>query len=383
MGKPDATDAAEATHNVEALSKAMAVAGLFSADGTMVICPGCGKPAKVGSKIKLQPSGMYKHFSKDGCTGDAISVLRSRFDVGFWDAANFLVGKTTKFEFPEAQPVDIALSAFVAQVDTNLNGGMFHYGTNAKIKGVEAAVAYYGQWHIGADAVKASGAVLIPDPAHLAQMAKQRYGDDKLLACGWASPNKEPGSPAWFLVSDRYPVLEPHHHPDGRILFVQLRASNAQLARIAQHRAGQIKYPGDKFLSLRGVPRSAQVGTGLAQISAAKAGTTIYVVEGFKDALAAATMGSLAYGVPGVDYRPGELALSVLRDKDVQVCFDGDEAGQTQAEPMAQYLRENGVERVTVRNLPPGYDVTDRLVGRYAAAGCRCDACQEILARQN
>lgn len=50
----------------------------------------------------------------------------------------------------------------------------------------------------------------------------------------------------------------------------------------------------------------------------------MYIVEGFKDRLAGETTGSHAYGIPGVDFRPGEKICQLLARHHVVVALDGD-----------------------------------------------------------
>lgn len=392
-----------ATRSEEATKRALIIAGRAAEGG--VICPGCNKPAGPG-KFKVHGDGGWKHFSSDGCHGDAISVLTGTLDVGFRDAVNALVGKPTsvKIEVPDTLPDLPMFKAFRAKIDIEVYNGILIYGQ--KTGGVAAAQEFYGRWHIAPEVVEASGAVMITDPKHFRENILARFGIERLVACGLFvisnNPKLSDDRRQVCLLNEKWPVAEPHRHPlSGDVLNIQFRASHEQYGRYLQHKAGALPFEGNqKFVNLKGAPPAAQVGAGLDLIDKLEPGQEVRVVEGFKDALAARTMGRNAYGIPGVDYRPADKICQLLARHRVVVALDGDEAGQEGAlgkfeideatgktrmvkEGLLPYLQRKGVGNVTPQLLPDGRDVTDLLVEWYATGRaperggvpCGCATC--------
>jgi hypothetical protein len=367
----------------EALELAMATVGYLSADGVTGICPKCQKELPLGSKLKLHESGMYKHFGSEGCSGDAISVMMALeptpgVKVNFINAVKFLNGLPTTVEIkrPDKLP-ELGARSFTAVVDKDVYKGILLYGR--KTGGVDAAIEFYGQWHISPDAVRESGAVYIKDPRDFAKniLAKPDWGAERLIRAGlFVETDRGPRC----LIDDSFPVVEPHLHPStGLPVYLQFRASNKQYQKYLEHKRGEREYKGSqKFLSLRGAPREAQLGSGLPRIAKLPAGSIIYIVEGFKDMLAARTLGTEAYGIPGVDFRPPAGVCKLLADKRVRVALDGDEAGEKHFQALINYLKDNGVNDVERHEVKQGLDITDSLVKRYASKGCNCPACQKF-----
>ena len=130
------------------------------------------------------------------------------------------------------------------------------------------------------------------------------------------------------------------------------------------------------FLSLKGAGPSSLVGCGLHMLSKLSAGHTVYVVEGFKDLLAARTMSAYAYAIPGTGVMPPEEACEVLCRHNVLVTLDGDEAGAKGRAAVLEHLLSKGIQATAKEDMPPGMDVTDLLVQRHAHSGCACATCQ-------
>lgn len=376
-----------ATHTKAALQLALATRGVLSANGIVIRCPICGKgspAAPVGEKFVMFDDGGFKHWSSKGCSGDALNVLTAG-GISFPDAVNYLNGKPTKerIDKPDKIP-DINVETFQSSVDVEIYHGVCLYGK--RCGGTEAAVEFYNQWHISPEAVKTFGAVYITDPEDFKTKIVNRFGAERLTASGLFVTTDDGNLRSY--VSDNFPIVEPHQHPNGTELFLQFRASDAQYAKYLEHKAGKRPFKGSqKFLSLRGAPRHTQIGGGLPAIAQAPAGSTVHIVEGLKDAMASATLGVLAYGVPGVDYRPGSLACSVLKKHEVIVKLDADDAGKEHATKMVEYLKKADVNARLAQTedgpvseqLWPDHDVTDMLVARYATNGCTCKTCEEYL----
>lgn len=386
-----------ATRNEGATRRALAIARLVCDD--VVICPACRKPAPKG-KFKIHPDGGWKHFSSEGCHGDAVSVLQST-GIATGDAVRVLLGLPTRTEIDIPDNVAELASAFVgvkSKVSLDVFNGVLWYGR--KTGGVQAAQEFYSTWHLDPQAVEDWGAVYIRDPKHFATAILDRFGEDKLLECGLFVPTQRG---PYCLISDAFPVVEPHRHPaTGDVLYMQLRGSHAQHAKYLQHRAdpSNVPYKGhEKFISLKGAPRAAQIGCGLHLIEPLPAGSVVYVVEGFKDGLAASTLGLHAYAIPGVDFRPPEKICKLLARHKVFVALDNDDAGVAgrdgrvrkdaegnvtgQSEGLLGYLRRHGVD-ASPQDIGPaglGLDVTDFLVAGYASGRrnggtpCPCPTC--------
>lgn len=398
----------EATRNEHAARQALAIAGLISEEA--IVCPKCKRPAPRG-KFKIHEDGGWKHFSSLGCYGDAVGVLTA-VDVPFGDAVRVLNGLPTRTEI--AIPDDVADLAqqFVgirSVVNPEIFNGVLAYGR--KTGGLEAAQEFYGQWHISAQAVADWGAVYITDPQHFREAILKRFGLEALLACGLFVETKRG---PYCLISAAHPVVEPHRHPaTGDVLYMQLRASNAQHLLYLEHKRDPKKFPykgRERFISLKGAPREAQIGAGLHLIEQLPVGSTVHIVEGFKDGLAIATLGGAAYAVPGVDFRPSEKICQLLARHRVLVAFDGDGPGidgrdgkvvcDDAGNPLlnadgtvqrkgglVQFLREAGVDAHPEPIGPgdgSGLDVTDYLVSGFASGHlnggvpCSCSECELI-----
>lgn len=354
---------------------ALRAQGMLFDDGS-VICPGCGRNSPKG-KFKIHPDGGWKHHSA-GCYGDGISVLTGA-GISFPDAVRWMAGLAPVQGLPDRArsgppPGDAPVERPVT-VDTDLLDGLLTFGR--KTGGVPAAAGHYAARHISAEAVTESKAVLITDPHRLDAAMRAHFGLDRLLAAGTHVIGHD-GKPR-ALISPDYPILEPHLCASGRASYIQLRASAAQHAKWAAHKAGHGPYV-PKFLSLKGVPASAQVGIGLQRLATVPASTTVYVVEGMADWLASRTLGVEAYGVPGVGFRPPPAAVEILADKNVVITLDGDDAGEAATHRMVNMFTAAGVSRVDVHRPAHGWDICDALIARYASRGCPCPACAGMRA---
>jgi 5S rRNA maturation endonuclease (ribonuclease M5) len=133
------------------------------------------------------------------------------------------------------------------------------------------------------------------------------------------------------------------------------------------------------FLSLKGGTPDHLVGCGLKRLVEIPRPSTVYIVEGFKDLLAARTLGVEAYAIPGTGVMPPERSVEILRMHSVVVMLDGDAAGEKGREHLVTYLREREVDAKPIDSIRAGMDVADILVERQAHAGCRCATCASWL----
>lgn len=260
------------------------------------------------------------------------------------------------------------------------------YAAVLELGDVEAAQTFYGRWHISADVVADSRAVRITDQRALLKGLRERFSPEEMIAAGLATPEGH------MLVNARYPVVEPHILPDGRVASLQFRAGEDTEQSIAAHKAYKKakeaavaagrQYRGEKhkyvpkFLSILGAPITGRCGFGLPRIQqlleAADAGDgtlpdRIYVVEGFKDVLAARTMGLEAYGLAGAGLLPVRAVCRMLGRFEVHVALDADEAGEVGRERLMTHFANHGV--TAVDHAPPaGMDITDVLVDKVTKA---------------
>lgn len=253
------------------------------------------------------------------------------------------------------------------------------YASVLELGSVEAAVEFYGRWHISPATVEASRAVRIVDQRRLLRELNARFGPDALVKAGLATDE------GYLLVNQRYPVIEPHLLPDGRVAGMQFRGSEETERLVAAHKAYKAakdaaeargeRFDGEKvkhvpkFMSLNGASPASRCGFNLPQVAAAaEHGTvkTVWLVEGFKDVLAGAELGMLCYGLPGAGLLPVRAVCQLLASfPDVRVALDGDAAGAAGRQRLLKHLARFGV---TGKEHPPpaGMDITDVLVTKRA-----------------
>jgi hypothetical protein len=390
----------EACRSSDALVRALAIVGRLNADGSEVICPECGSTTSMG-KFKIHPDGGFKHFSSGSCWGGkgyGIDLLKRELNIDFLDSVRALVGKPTKGNvvIPTEIP-NITVRSFTATPDPELLAGVLAYGKKFDNgAGVRAAHEFYAQWHIHPDVVDMGGAVYITNPGHFSEAIQHRFSLERLIASGLFVMNKN--DEPMCLISKKWPVVEPGKDSNGQVTNLQFRASNDQQAKYLLHKEGKLPYEGNqKFVNLRGVPTEKYLGSGLDRIAALPEPSDVFWVEGFKDRLAAETMGAIAYSIPGVSYRPPAEVVETMRRHHNVLALDGDEAGDNGMHGIP-ILDEGGnlvgrkpgglVERlvaqdlrVSVKELRKGFDITDSLVFNHAQAGCGCGECVRMRAR--
>lgn len=277
------------------------------------------------------------------------------------------------------------------------------YARILELGDVEAAQEFYGRWFIDPTVVADSRAVRImrDQRSLLAELVKDFKPED-IIAAGIATTE------GYLLVNDRYPMCEPHILPDGRVASIQFRASEQTEEAIAAHKrykadyaaqkeaaeaAGRdFRFVGDKhkyvpkFLSVMGAPMNARVGFGLPRIveliraaglDVDATGTVVpgtnpipdtpigklYIVEGFKDMVAARSMGLEAYGMAGAGLLPVRAVCRMFSLFDVRVSLDGDDAGESGRQRLVDHFANHGVTS-TAQPPPAGKDITDVLVDK-------------------
>jgi 5S rRNA maturation endonuclease (ribonuclease M5) len=366
--------------------RAFAILGLVSKEGTLV-CPVCGTSKRKKVELKTSTSSGKHYWTCHKCPeswgGSAIDLLKEHGGRSFVQAVEELLGLTESEKGRVTLPkIDIS-EAFSAVVDVEVYDAVRDAGS------LEKAQEYYARWHISPQAVLDAGSTMIEDPEALHRKLIERFG-----------------LPV-FLFNRDYPVVEVHQAPSGHVVGMQFRPSPARMQAVQAHKAWKKRWSGitdadgkdieaddawrqayekdqsvgrkapyvTPFLSLKGGSPDHLVGCGLKRLVEIERPSTIYVVEGFKDLLAARTIGVEAYAIPGTGVMPPERSIEILRLHKVIVMLDGDAAGAAGRDHLVTYLKERGVDADPIDSIREGLDVADILVERNAHAGCVCDTC--------
>lgn len=386
------------------LAEAFTIANLVH-EGNLV-CPECNtfKKGKVSFKTSQTTNVPYWKCYKCGERGDAISILQKKYNITFYEAVNELLGKTNNID--KSQNVHVNIPIMTQTTNSIIDVEV--YNAVQKLGNVSKAADYYGLWHIDREVVQNSGTVYLENCTEIHSELLRKYGRERLLKCGLMIVDKK--GKDFFLFNDDYPVLEPHTAPNGNILGMQFRPSFQRMLRVKEHKNWKMKWSnitdskgeildpakaysiayginpekaGAKipyvtpFLSLKGAGPDSLVGCGLHNIAPLKTSETIYIVEGFKDMLAALSMGAYAYAIPGAGVVPPEKVCKILQNHKVVITLDSDKAGDEGSIKVHEWLASKNVKSVIKRNPRGNMDITDILVERNAHAGCECITCVE------
>jgi 5S rRNA maturation endonuclease (ribonuclease M5) len=382
--------------------RAFAILGLVSKENTL-ICPVCGTQKR--KKVELRTSSSSKkpywtcHKCPEAWGGSAIDLLKQHGGRSFVEAVEELLGVSSSGRGTVTIPKIAISDAFAAIVDVDV------YDTIRDAGSLPAAQTYYARWHIAAEAVAEAGSTMIEDAEKLQKQLLERFGIERLRACGVVTDDKN-GNPV-FLFSRDYPVIEVHQAPSGHVVGMQFRPSPDRMKLVQAHKAwkkrwsGQLDVEGNEleadeawrrayekdqgvgrkasyitpFLSLKGGTPDHLVGCGLQRLVRIERPSTVYIVEGFKDLLAARTIGVEAYAIPGTGVMPPDRSIEILGMHTVVVMLDGDAAGERGRDHLVTYLRERGVDAKPIDSIRTGLDVADILVERTAHGGCTCTTC--------
>jgi ssDNA-binding Zn-finger/Zn-ribbon topoisomerase 1 len=383
--------------------RAFAILGLVSKEGTLV-CPVCGTSKRKKVELKTSTSSGKHYWTCHKCPeswgGSAIDLLKEHGGRSFVQAVEELLGLTESDKGRVTVPHIEISDAFAAVVDVEVYDAVRDAGS------LEKAQEYYARWHIAPDAVAEAGSTYIEDPEALHRKLIEQFGLPRLFACGVVTEDKN-RNPV-FLFNRDYPVVEVHQAPSGHVVGMQFRPSPTRMQAVQAHKAWKKRWSGQKdkdgneiesdeawrrayeqdqsvgrkapyvtpFLSLKGGTPDHLVGCGLKRLVESPRPSTVYVVEGFKDLLAARTIGVEAYAIPGTGVMPPERSIEILRLHKVVVMLDGDAAGAAGREHLVTYLKERGVDAEPIDTIREGLDVADILVERNAHAGCGCETCQ-------
>jgi len=394
------------------IARALAVEGYVS--DSLAVCPQCHGTGKGKNKVfddggfTCHRCGFYTHNAVDfltrprvrqggqiigqatEVTGDTVK-LRSRgeetvvkasevtLEGGKWrfgDAVEVLLG--ADLPHPEGKPPATGKIAVAKSFVADENWELYEHVVS--LGSLEAAQEFFSRWHIDPDVVARFRSVRITmSDTALMKALRERWTPEQVVSSGLATPS------GFMLLDHRYPVIEPHLTPDGRVAGMQFRASEETERKVAAHKqfsarrkaAEDAKAPFDepevpyvpKFMSLAGATQAMAPGIGVANLAALVAAgdpaklRRVYVVEGFKDVLAGETMGMTCYGVPGAGKVPVRGVCQLLaRFDQVFVTLDGDEAGAEGRKRLLAHLESHGINAVE-KTPPEGKDIAFSLVG--------------------
>jgi hypothetical protein len=379
--------------------KAFAILGLI--DNGNLVCPNCqtSKNKKVEHKISAKGVN-YWSCHKCGSYGSATKLLRVN-GIKLPKAVAMLLDENTTI-ISNTKISDISVNRFKSTVDIEVYKFLLNMGS------VKLSQDYYSTWHIMPDYVLESKSVGIEDFALMRSTLLKRFGKDRIIASGLLTIDRN-GNDYWLINKD-YNIIEPHHDVLGNVVAMQFRPSGSQLLKVQAHKRFKSKWSGIKdavsgelldpseaylkakergevvgdevayvppFMSIKGASNDSLVGCGLFRIAQLDKPTDIYVVEGFKDLLAARTLGVEAYAIPGIGAMPNPAICDFFKEKghNLIVMLDGDEAGALGRETLAKHFEKNNVKYKVKNNVRSGMDVTDILVEENAHAGCKCKTC--------
>lgn len=382
---------------------AFAILGLVSKENNLT-CPQCGTSKRKKVEIRKSASSGRPYWTCHKCAtwgSSAIDLLKQYGQRTFVQAVKELLGLESRSKTPVLRPnIDIS-EGFSAVVDVEVYNFIRDAGS------LQAACEYYGQWHITPQAVEEAGSTMLTDALKVQKDLVDVFGHERLGLCGVTTLDKN--GKVVFLFSPDYPVIETHQAPSGNIVGMQFRPSYERMKLVKAHKAWKARWSGIKdengneidptqawseayvkdrsvgrknsyvtsFLSLRGGTPDHLVGCGLKRLVEIPEMTKVYVVEGFKDLLAARSMGVEAYAIPGTGVMPPDRSVEVLRRHDIIVVLDGDQAGALGREHLVNYLRERGVKCKPYHKVREGMDIADILVEKHALNKCNCSTCVE------
>ena len=382
--------------------RAFQILGLV-ANGAL-ICPSCAtaKPKKVEAKI----SSSGRHYwtcHRCGAYGSATKLLREN-GRKLPQAVNELLGRSSITGPLAILPEVKVAKQFNAVVDVEV------YNAVRRLGSIEAAQAYYSRWHINPESVAEAGASLIVEPSKAHAELLALFGNERLREAGILTTDRN-GNDYW-MFNDDYSVVEAHAWINANITGMQFRPSEKQLRKVQAHKAWKKRWSGHlgpdgveldaseayelakaidpksagldvkyvpPFMSVKGAGPDSLLGCGLRRISTLEPGQRIYVVEGFKDLLAARTLGVEAYAIPGVAGMPPAKVCQFFssRGDTLVVTLDGDEAGARGRDSLMAHFASNRVKAERKDDLRLGMDIADILVELHAHSGCSCTTCKD------
>lgn len=267
----------------------------------------------------------------------------------------------------------------------------------------EAGIAYWRRVHIDPKVAKAFGAVRITSPwRKVWQALDDEFGEERLTRAGlckrvedgdlWTVPGGKI-TPRGGQFAPDYPVLQVYRNADGDPVGLEVRGGEYVEGLVRRHdeykremaaweEAGGIGAEPEKVRwtpktrNLIGNATGSRPGFGLDVVSKFPPQRVIWLVEGYKDALAAGSLGRPAIGIAGAKAGISDEALEVLSGRRVAVVFDADDAGREGGAMVSETLRRAGIELVPHPRWPDGRDVADQLAAMHLGGDLVCaDGC--------
>lgn len=264
---------------------------------------------------------------------------------------------------------------------------------------VDAGVAYWQKFHIDPRVAKAFGALRLVKPwGGSWQSLVDRFGVERLISAGLAK-ELEDGS-LWTVPGGKlearkarfapdYPVLQVYRTADGKPVGLEVRGGEFIEDRVKRYNEYKAAYGawesggkvGEEPAKVRWIPKTrnlvgnakgSRVGFGLDVVAKFPTSKVVWLVEGYKDALAAGTLGRPAIGIAGAKAGISPEGLEVLKGRRVAIAFDSDEAGEEGAAMLEAKLTEAGVELVKGPVWPDGRDVADQLADMHRVGKLAC-----------
>lgn len=358
--------------------------GLVTPSGNP-ICPACaaskkGQVALKKTDEKFSPTWKCYRCGERGSSIDAVLIKLSLDNTQARLAARIILGKAPLPKNIEKSTAVLSLDTRKSTADPEVYKELMQTGSTA------GAIEFWGKWHISPEAVLESASVLLDDPKGSANYLMRRFGLSRLQKSGLVGGK----TGDWFLFGNgsdnfSYSIIEPQTNSEGDILNMQFRATGktAELAQLHKNWVSAGKDGGNddqekppyvpRFVSLAGMEKSSQVGYGLFRLSQIEP-SKVYILEGFKDLLAARTMGYEAYSIAGVSHMPTQLAINILSKHNLVLVLDGDSAGELGRESITKLFESVGLKS-KIQPLREGYDMADVLIERKAHTGCSCETC--------
>ncbi len=350
-------------------------------------CPSCGTEKRKKVELKARHWKCYRC----GSWGSSTKLVQEHLGVNFPTAVNMLLGRH-EGSVPKARVRELTAKVEVADsFKASTEPWVFELYTNvlhSKHCSLKRAQRFWAEFHIDPSVVEEQQSRYITDPAALKADLEAQYSRAQLIESGLFIEKRTDDDTAGelrMLAGWNYPVIEPAIDARGRVRNMQFRASAKQRAKVLAHKRGTGKYV-PPFMSIKGATEKHLIGCGIERLAQIE-GRTVYVVEGFKDLLAARTMGAEAFAMPGTGILPPPGVVQFLADRGhaMLVALDGDDAG-TQARPVtAEHFRMNGFAAAAADE--HGFDVVglrdNDLLTAYKAGGDRVKTIAKTIAAEH
>lgn len=328
-------------------------------------CHECGEGA-ARKKVQMRRSSVtgrpYVKCHRCGWHSDAINLLTDVAGVSFPDAVNLLLGRHPDAENLRASgDRPVIPERFRARLGEP-NMQVYKALCDIDTPGIQSAARTWQREHGIPESIgRLYGVTQVIDPRHLKIHLERRFGMQRLIEAGLTSE-----SGGRFLFEGGYELVEAHTAPSGHVFCVQFRAvgNTARAAREHKRTKGTPEATPyvPSVLAIRGSSPEHLIGCGLRRIAQRPPGTTVHVVEGFKDMLAAAALGLVPYGLPGAATLPPEAVVKLFqrRKNQVVLALDNDPAGLAGADQLERFFADHGIP--TTRQFPDeGMDWADML----------------------